>query len=602
MLLALGYEGTPDEEITLRIIPSVEYRSSEEPKELTYSLCGVIKDYQINWETSVRNRMPAGIVSTEGAGRIGGALETHMLIKAKEGCESVYEELEKSKEISCKIEENFNRGSLVMDNIPFEKFLDNIRLLVAGAAICILFITLSHSIDTRKNFWKFLDALGMEKKQMYQMIVWEAGIYGAVSVSIGTLGGIILYKVTLPLFENIIGKDMITHISRRASVNGIFYSALIIGISYFFSCMRLNDCLKERRKSKKQKRFRKKKAYAVSRFTPLSVVMQQWRYTGIRKVVQILLLTSVIVVAGSGMLETHSKQESLKVFEQMTGNGYYLDTQGVPNSQGIRKTTVQALTQIAGVDSIESYYNTLYNTNETGADFTVDLSEYSDSKYIWEIVNTEQYYRENTDLEKASIEKITLNVFGITRWEDMERFARNLSEGRLTRTDFERGDYCILLLPPHQKVPEGYLGNPSEEAYTSSFLTESRIMSGDMLKITHWKQDGEKEVQQIPIDAIIRTVKQEDIRSPYPGGAGICIIAGDSFWKKFRINAVNDYCQQVRVNVSDDADVLDTEKHLLRNLRKTGTVNLSNFHQEYNKNNRICIPSLECTVSSPYFI
>ena len=82
-------------------------------------------------------------------------------------------------------------------------FLENIRLLIGGASICILFLTVSRSIISRKQFWRFLDALGMRRGQMYQIIFWEAVLFGAGAVIVGNLAGIGIYQLVIPAFEKI---------------------------------------------------------------------------------------------------------------------------------------------------------------------------------------------------------------------------------------------------------------------------------------------------------------------------------------------------------------------------------------------------------------
>lgn len=115
---------------------------------------GIVDALQLrNWETCSRNRLPTGIVTPKGGKRIGNVLETQMLLKAKPEYDSVYKDLENSKNFFCKMEENFNQGSLITDNIPYKNFLNNITLLITGAAICILFVTIAHAIDTRKNLY-----------------------------------------------------------------------------------------------------------------------------------------------------------------------------------------------------------------------------------------------------------------------------------------------------------------------------------------------------------------------------------------------------------------------------------------------------------------
>lgn len=571
MLTALGYEDRLGEEIRLEIIPSVEFGGNEEPVELTYVLCGIIKDYQVNWDISSRHRLPAAVVTEAGGKRIGNVLEKHMLLKAKRGSESVYEDMKESEEILCPIEENTSSGSLVTDNIPFEKFLDDVRLFIAGAALCILFITISHSIAVRGRFWKFLDALGMEKKQMYGMLAWEAGIYCVVSVLIGSAGGILCYKGVLPAFEKLIGKTMIKQISYKAVFHGILYSALVICISYFLSCMRLDRILKGERTGKYRK-FKPKKEKQVVKFTPFSVVMHRWRYVGVRKMFQILLLAGVIILAGFGRMEAKEKENDLKMFKKMTGNGYFLSTENNEKSPGISRKVVQRFSQIAGVESVEAYHTGAHN------DFTVDLSAYSESRYFEKVVETEQLYRED-----VTIDKVGLDVLGVNQWENLERFARNLSEGVVSEEDCKRGEFCILCLPPLEKTEQGYFGNVTEEEFRESFLMETEVKVGDMLRIS--LQETEQ-TEDIRIDGILRTSKLSDIRSPYPGGAGIQIIVGENFWEKYQLYNNGEYYQKVRVNVSEEADVLDTEEHILRNLKKMGTVGLQNYHQEYVKRQR----------------
>ncbi|XCP83706.1 ABC transporter permease [Roseburia hominis] len=569
MLASLGYADRLGEEIRLEIIPSVEFSYKEEPVELTYILCGIIRDYQVNWDISSRHRLPAGVVTAEGGERIGNVLEKHMLIKAREGSESVYEDLENSEEILCQIEENFSDGSLVTDNIPFEKFFDSIRLFIAGAAICILVITISHSIDARESFWKFLHALGMEKKQMYCMIAWEAGIYCVVSIMLGSVGGVLCYKGVLPAFEKMIGKLVVKQISYEAVYSGILYSALVICISYFLSCMRLNRILKEGG-AKKPKKSNSKRGAQITKFTPISVVLHRWRYAGVRKAFQILLLASVFVLAGYGLMEAKKKEDDLKMFKKMTGNGYFLDTETIANSPGVRKKSVELLSQIAGVESVETYKTNAFHS------FTVDLSAYSGNKYFEEVVNTEKIYR-----EEAAIDHVTLTVLGVDQWENLERFTRNLAEGNVSEEDCANGEFCILSLPPLTKTEQGYLGNPTEEEFQESFLMETEVKAGDMLRISFQKSAQTKEEKEIRIDGILRTSKLSDIRSPYPGGSGIQVIVGDRFWENYQIYDINEYYQEVKINVSEEADVLDTEEHILRNLKRIGTVNLKNYHQEY---------------------
>ncbi len=95
----------------------------------------------------------------------------------------------------------WNRTNFSDVSLPYMDFLENIRLLIGGASICILFLTVSRSIISREQFWRFLDALGMRRGQMYQIIFWEAVLFGAGAVIVGNLAGIGIYQLVIPAFE-----------------------------------------------------------------------------------------------------------------------------------------------------------------------------------------------------------------------------------------------------------------------------------------------------------------------------------------------------------------------------------------------------------------
>lgn len=577
MLSALGYdcESAVGKDISLEILPSVSFPGDETARTCIYTLCGIIKDYQVNWDISTRHRLPTGIVTEEGARKIGSALQTHILIKAKPGKETVYKDLENSRNISCEIVENTtNTGNLITENIPYEQYLEHIRLLAAVAAICILFTVISHSVSTRKDSWELLHALGMERQQIYRMIFWEALLYACISVSAGTLCGILVYKAAVPVFRLITDYEFSRLISLRAALYGVSNCFLIIVISYSFSCMRIYTILKGG--SDRRKKYKRKRSDSISSFTPLSITWHHWKHVPFRKALQIFLLSTAVLTVGFGILEIKERLHYMTIFRQSTGNGYFLNTDSSYGTAaaGISKSLVLTLSQIAGVDSVEPYYNS--NTPSWNVDFTVDMTGYSDTRYMQEVLNTEQHFNQN-----AAMDRIHLNILGAERWEDMQRFTENLSDGIVTKDDFDRGDFCILLLSPLKKTAEGYLGSIAEDDIRDSFLTEHTIRTGDLLKIACRRSGADVLEKEIRVTGILRTLPDDALHSPLPGGSGISILAGSGFWKEFQIEAVEHSFQTVRVLVSEEARALDTEKHILRALRRYPAVTVNNYHQEY---------------------
>lgn len=578
MLTALGYQGEPGEKITLNILTTTEYQNDMDGKAYTYTLCGVIKDYQVNWDICNRNRFPTGIVTEAGAERIGSPLESHMLIRADKG-ESVYEDLKKSDKLTCGMEENAKWNQDVVKQMPYIGFLQAIRVVIAVAAACVLYLMVSHSVQKRQEMWKILDALGMEKKQMYQILIFEACACYLIASIIGMALGTLTYLTAMRGWQKILGYPLAAKVTGKAYAGTLLYSFFVFSFSYFFSCMKLNKFRKggtDRQKIKLSKRKNQ-----ITRLTPLSMVLCDWNYRKLRKGIQILLIASVLVMCGTGYLEIRSDWEELARDRQYTGNGYMLNVQPDSNTQGISKLTVQTLSQIEGVESAEAYYSTDSDErNET--EYTIDLSEYEQSPYIEKILETEQLFKENVNAHN-----ISFHALGATRWEDLQRFLADVQEGTVTREAFESGNFCILVLNPLREQDGMYLPWNTKEVVKDSDIQESQIKVGDQLSVTC---HGEKEAQtkQLQVDAILRASSEKNIHPPYPGGTGICAVTGKNFWKQYGINTVDDYCEKVRILLDDTADAYDAETHILSCVKKAGNIDMINYHEEYAGRQQTC--------------
>lgn len=571
MLTALGYQGEPGEKITLNILTTTEYQNDMDGKAYTYTLCGVIKDYQVNWDICNRNRFPTGIVTEAGAERIGSPLESHMLIRADKG-ESVYEDLKKSDKLTCGMEENAKWNQDVVKQMPYIGFLQAIRVVIAVAAACVLYLMVSHSVQKRQEMWKILDALGMEKKQMYQILIFEACACYLIASIIGMALGTLTYLTAMRGWEKILGYPLVAKVTGKAYAGTILYSFFVFLFSYFFSCMKLNKFRKGGTDCQRIKLSKRKNQ--VTRLTPLSMVLRDWNYRKLLKGIQILLIASVFVICGTGYQEIRSEWKELARDCQYTGNGYMLNVQQDSNTKGIAKSTVQTLSQIEGVESAEAYYSTDNDErNETG--YTIDLSDYGQSSYIKKVLDTERLFKEN-----VNVHNISFHALGVERWEDLQRFLADIQEGIVTREEFENGNFCILVLSPLREQDGMYLPWNTKEMVKDSDIQESQIKAGDQLSVTC---HGEKEVQtkQIQVDAILRTSSEKNIHPPYPGGTGICAVTGKNFWKQYGINTVDDYCEKVRILLDDTADAYDAETHILSCVKKAGNIDLINYHEEY---------------------
>ena len=578
MLTALGYQGEPGEKITLNIVTTTEYQNDMVGKAYTYTLCGVIKDYQVNWDICNRNRFPTGIVTKAGAERIGSPLESHMLIRADKG-DSVYEDLKKSDKLTCGMEENAKWNQDVGKQMPYIGFLQAIRVVIAVAAACVLYLMVSHSVQKRQEMWKILDALGMEKKQMYQILIFEACACYLIASITGMGLGTLTYLEAMKGWEKILGYPLAAKVTGKAYAGTLLYSFFVFSFSYFFSCMKLNKFRKggtDRQKIKLSKRKNQ-----ITRLTPLSMVLCDWNYRKLRKGIQILLIASVLVICGTGYFEIRSEWEELARDRQYTGNGYMLNVQLDSNTKGMAKSTVQTLSQIEGAESTEAYYST-DNDERNETEYTIDLSEYEQSPYIEKILETEQLFKENVNAHN-----ISFHALGVTCWEDLQRFLADVQDGSVTREEFESGNFCILVLNPLREQDGMYLPWNTKEMVKDSDIQESQIKAGDQLSVTC---HGEKEAQtkQIRVDAILRTSSEKNIHPPYPGGTGIYAITGKNFWKQYGIDTADDYYETVRILLNDTADAYDAETHILSCVKKAGNIDLINYHEEYAGRQQTC--------------
>lgn len=573
-LTAMGYEGAVGEQIALDVIHTTDFQDGMSGERYTYTLCGVIKDYQINWDICNQNRFPTGILTEVGAKKIGMPLETHMLIQTEKGNASVYEDLKKSKKMTCGMEENEKWNQDVSDQIPYMKFLRSVRILIAGATACILYLVVSDSVRKRKEMWKILAELGMERSQMYRILMCEAAVCYMISALSGIITGTILYQLWMPLWKYILGYALIKEVSWQSCIQVLLYSLLIFVISYIFSCMKLNKDSKGGMKYQIKKSV-KREAFA-SRLTPLSVVLREWNYRKVQKTIQILLLTGTVAMCGIGYLEIRSGWEELAKNRQYTGDGYLLEAQPDSRSKGIASTTVQMLSQIKGVKSVEIYDETLYEEL-----CTVDLSEYRESPYVQKIAETEQFFQDYVD-----VRSISLNAMGVEKWEQLQRFLADVQEGEVTEEQFESGEYCILMLPPLRKQDGVYLPWNIKETVRKGDIQDESIKVGDELTVNC--QGKEPQQIKIRVDAIIRASSEKNMQVPYPASSGITMITGKNFWKWYNPEKYGKYCQKVKIQLDDTADAYDTEKHILSSVKKAGNINLINYHEIYAEQRQTC--------------
>lgn len=187
----------------------------------------------------------------------------------------------------------------------------------------------------------------------------------------------------------------------------------------------------------------------------------------------------------------------------------------------------------------------------------------------------------------VTFNQMQLHALGVDRWEDLQRFLIDIQEGSVTKEQFESGDFCILVLAPLRKQDGIYLPWSIKETVRESDIQEEKIGVGDKISIAY---HGSKETQkkELRVDAILRASSERNIHAPYPSGSGIYMITGKDFWKQYGIDTVDEECQIVRILLKDTADVYDTETHILGCVKKEGYIQVTNYHEEYQRQQQEC--------------
>ena len=83
---------------------------------------------------------------------------------------------------------------------------------------------------------------------MYQIIFWEAVLFGAGAVIVGNLAGIGIYQLVIPAFEKITEQTLPQAIAWEGVFFGTGFSILCIAASYGLSAVQLRILLKEKKK------------------------------------------------------------------------------------------------------------------------------------------------------------------------------------------------------------------------------------------------------------------------------------------------------------------------------------------------------------------
>lgn len=183
---------------------------------------------------------------------------------------------------------------------------------------------------------------------------------------------------------------------------------------------------------------------------------------------------------------------------------------------------------------------------------------------------------------EVEIDQMQLHALGIERWEDLQRFLTEVQDGTVTKEQFESGNFCILVFAPLRKQDGIYLPWPIKETVRESDIQEEEIGVGDKITIAY---HGGKETQkkELQVDAILRASSEQNMHVPYPSGSGIYMITGKNFWKQYGIDTVDEECQIVRVLLKDTADAYDIETHILSCVKKAGHIQVTNYHEEYQR-------------------
>lgn len=602
----LGLKGEPGEKVTLTLHPADkrgEKIPEAEEQTVEGTLCGVFRDYTANWSISTAALLPSVLTTEDILQTYGWTPVRNLLMKGvddwdMETMEGDLGQIPISTPKSTRLARN-EFAYPMQEAGSISATMNLVRIAGGALTVIILGITVLTSVRSRREEYRQLALLGAERRQLREILLKEAVLFGFCSLVLGLGGALLSFLLVIPLFSGFLDFPLAYGFSPEHLLLAAGLGIGVVSLSYAIPCLQVKQLSSlSPRKRKERRRMRKREGRSRGRLTLGTLWLRQWKSHPGQATLKLIVMAGILLVPCLGMAVMDTQIHLLNGQIINFGNSYTLELNtgheiDADPSLGILKEKLEGIELIYGVDSYEAY-----QTAETEDLFYMDLSRWSDSEYyqlhkekvlFWlrreeeelqemqampEMKGSEYLSRRQEKIQevKDSTEQgiPPTRIVAVNSEHTLQRYLRNLDEGSVDLEAFFRGEEVILLTPDivvmeyeegRTVIPEmreeGILADQKRGAQV---FPEEEISVGERLTISR-----ENTTVSVPVAAILRTMDSDE---PVATGNvdvlwAYTVVCSEAFLDSFPWGSGDCY-QAVKVNASGEAgygtDVLVTRK------------------------------------------
>lgn len=623
ILKKLGVEMRVGETIVLEIAPyqksndtSGTKRTSgknKEIREITLTVCGIIKDYSTGWCISTNIELPGVFITEETA--TAHALElpssedpqlarahNTLLMKGRPEWTSIREDMDSFAMNPDK--EMFRAGRdgkytnyyAYPDADKADSLLGpmmiSLRLISIFLGTLILLITVWYSAKSRFTEWQDLYTLGAPIRLLRRNLIQEALIFALISIGIGLGLALLLFTGGQALLPGLQQTQLYFQLSWFHLLLTALIGSASVAIAYFLPVLRLRRIADGSRKEKQMRRkcrYRRMKRSVPSMW---SIWFREQRERPLWFFAELVLLIGILAMPCIGVHMVGAKAQEIRVIESRSSD-YIFDNDKHGNT-GVDEERLNRLKDIYGVSEVRAWHRLQMSSNEISESMLIDLSAYLDDEAValsfalreeflqarseeiqqqieWADPDSDSGKRERKALEKDlqanenALQALQdgyypLDFYSTSDETELRKILRNLEAGAITEEEFLSGEKAVLLLAPWQQPSDLYgdtyytvnvkqYQNPEDGVYVKCLSPEEPVSV----------QYGGEETQ-IPVGGILYGLDQADdlrvlMASPF------AVLCSDAMFERIVSGKNGSSYQYVEIDASMDADYI-TDKQV----------------------------------------
>lgn len=291
-LKRLGIEDRLGTEVKVRVYHDT---AEGEEEELSFVLCGILKDYSSNWKRDY-SQLVTGVVS-----EVWESEKFHLFFYGKE-----YEEIQKIHKLDVLVKSKQD-GNLTINNLAYEKdkvFLEKVLenglltiFLAMISAVIILYIQLIQ-FQGRRNTLLTMRGIGSSKAQILSLLLWEDVYVLRYALPLGIVMGMCIPCGALYFMGFQVMVSMWSVLSAILISAGVFF---IDTLGLYLSVRNLEIEASFRVESNVTKRKHLPKIRRVKALTPMRMLIRKRKFEGRKSVIRsaVLLLGSIAAILGT---------------------------------------------------------------------------------------------------------------------------------------------------------------------------------------------------------------------------------------------------------------------------------------------------------------